>query len=49
MFEIMPNSKTYTFTVDKERQYAIKVLNVISNLKQNWGKELWAVIKLNKV
>ena len=34
MFEIMPNSKTYTFTVEKERQYAIKVLNVISNLKQ---------------
>ena len=50
MFEIMPNSKTYTFTVEKERQYAIKVLNVISNLKQKERDRVLArAIKLNKV
>ena len=50
MFEIMPNSKTYTFTVEQERQYAIKVLNVISNLKQKERDRVLArAIKLNKV
>ena len=50
MFEIMPNSKTYTFTVEKERQYAIKILNVISNLKQKERDRVLArAIKLNKV
>ena len=50
IFEIMPNSKTYTFTVEKERQYAIKVLNVISNLKQKERDRVLArAIKLNKV
>ena len=46
----MPNSKTYTFTVEQERQYAIKVLNVISNLKQKERDRVLArAIKLNKV
>ena len=48
--EILPNPKTYNFTVENESQYAIKVLNVISNLKQKERDRVLArAIKLNKV
>ena len=50
MFEIMPKSKSFTFTVEKERQFAIKILNVISNLKQKErDRVLLRAIKLNKL
>ena len=50
MVEILPNPKTYNFTVENERQYAIKVLNVISNIKQKERDRVLArAIKLNKV
>tara|TARA_R100001015_G_C4619514_1_gene176257 strand:+ start:1475 stop:1702 length:228 start_codon:yes stop_codon:yes gene_type:complete len=50
MVEIMPNPRSYTFTVEQERQYAIKVLNVISNLKQKErDRVLHRAIKLNKI
>ena len=34
MFDITREPRKYTFTVEHERQNAIKVLNVISNLNQ---------------
>ena len=50
IFEITPNARSYTFSVENERQYAIKVLNVISNLKQNERtRVLQRAIKINKV
>ena len=50
MFEIMPKPKSFTFTVEKERQFAIKILNVISNLKQKErDRVLLRAIKLNKL
>jgi hypothetical protein len=42
--------KQYTFLVEHERQYAIKVLNVISNLKQNErDRVLRRAMKMNEV
>ena len=39
-----------SFNVEKERQYAIKVLNVISNLKQKErDRVLSRALKLNKM
>jgi len=50
MVEITPNPKNYNFTVENERQYAIKVLNVISNLKQKERDRVLArAFKINKV
>ena len=50
MFDVTSNPRSYTFNVEKERQYAIKVLNVISNLKQKERERvLHRAIKLNKM
>jgi len=51
-FEIIKESKprTYDFNVEQERQYAIKVLNVISNLNQKQRERvLHRAFLLNKV
>ena len=51
-FDITKETKprTYDFNVEQERQYAIKVLNVISNLTQlQRHRVLQRAIKLNKV
>ena len=51
-FDIENESKPrcYTFNVEKERQYAIKVLNVISNLTQKErDRVLSRALKLNKM
>ena len=37
--------KKFTFLAEHERQYAIKVLNVISNLKQNDGLQSYKVME----
>tara|TARA_R100000781_G_C4018599_1_gene106254 strand:- start:221 stop:451 length:231 start_codon:yes stop_codon:yes gene_type:complete len=48
MFDISTNRKQ-TFTVENERQYAIKVLNPISNLSQRERERvLLRAIKVNK-
>ena len=45
-----PTQKNYDFKVEHERQYAIKVLNVMSNLTQlQRHRVLQRAIKLNKV
>ena len=50
MFDVTTNPRTYTFNVEQERQYAIKVLNVISNLKQKERERVLSrAIKLNKM
>lgn len=50
MVEILPNPRSYTFNVEQERQYAIKVLNVISNLKKTErDRVLSRALKLNKM
>ena len=50
IFDIRPNARSFTFSVENERQYAIKVLNVLSNLKQGErSRVLQRAIKLNKV
>ena len=49
MFDISRTRKQ-TFTVEHERQYAIKVLNPISNLNQRERERvLLRAIKLNRV
>ena len=51
-FEIIKETKprTYDFNVEQERQYAIKVLNVISNLNQRQRERvLHRASLLNKV
>jgi len=51
-FEIIKETKprTYDFNVEQERQYAIKVLNVISNLNQKQRERvLHRASLLNKV
>ena len=48
MFDIS-TSRKQTFTVENERQYAIKVLNPISNLSQRERERvLLRAIKVNK-
>jgi|TARA_R100001163_G_C4979864_1_gene136397 hypothetical protein len=50
MFDVTSNPRSYTFTVEKERQFAIKVLNVISNLSlRERERVLQRAIKVNKV
>lgn len=51
IFEITPNAKKYTFSVEKERQHAIKVLHLlVSELNQRQRERiLQRAIKLNKV
>jgi len=50
MFDVTTNPRSYTFNVEQERQYAIKVLNVISNLKQKERERVLSrAIKLNKM
>ena len=50
MVEILPNPRKYNFTVEHERQNAIKVLNVISNLNQRERERvLQRELKLNKI
>ena len=50
MFEITKEPRKYTFNVENERQYAIKVLNVISNLNQKERERVLSrAIKLNKM
>jgi len=45
-----PTQRNYEFKVEHERQYAIKVLNVISNLKQRERERvLQRALLLNKV
>ena len=45
-----PTQRNYEFKVEHERQYAIKVLNVMSNLKQRERERvLQRAILLNKV
>ena len=49
-FNVVSNPRCYSFNVEKERQYAIKVLNVISNLKQKErDRVLSRALKLNKM
>jgi len=50
MFDITREPRKYTFTVENERQYAIKVLNVISNLNQKQRERvLQRALKTNKI
>tara|TARA_R110002096_G_C14405768_1_gene707852 strand:- start:50 stop:310 length:261 start_codon:yes stop_codon:yes gene_type:complete len=45
-----PTQKIYDFKVEHERQYAIKVLNIMSNLKQRERERvLQRALLLNKV
>ena len=45
-----PTQKIYDFKVENERQYAIKVLNIMSNLKQRERERvLQRALLLNKV
>jgi len=45
-----PSSRNYTFNKEQERQYAIKVLNVMCNLKQRERERvLHRALLLNKV
>jgi len=50
IFDITKEPRKYTFSVENERQYAIKVLNVISNLNQKQRERvLHRASLLNKV
>ena len=50
MFEVTREPRKYTFTVENERQCAIKVLNPISNLNQRERERvLQRALKMNKI
>ena len=50
IFEITSNPRQSHFTKEQERQYAFKVLNVLSGLKQGQRtRVLTQALKINKV
>jgi len=50
MVEVTPDARKYTFTVEHERQNAIRVLNVIAGLTQRQRERvLQRALKTNKI
>ena len=50
MVEVTPDARKYTFTVENERQFAIKVLHVVSSLTQRQRERvLQRALKTNKI
>ena len=50
MVEVTSDARKYTFTVENERQFAIKVLHVVSGLTQRQRERvLQRALKTNKI